>query len=428
MTRMIKKTVSLLLTLMTLLSMLQGCSTKKDETKAVEGTASTENTVPTMCPATADEINTTEQITSSSRADNLDDTVNSFGNLNDPRLLGYMESTVYAEALGHIDSTKYVVSDVQAIYVSKEFLEESAYNSKSNIFFGYTLDELDSHFQGTKYVFTLGEDGKTIVRAFEPYDDTYDKIFRNVAIGTGVILICVVISVVTYGAGAPAAAAIFAASAKTGAIAALSSAAIGGAAAGIMTGVETGDFNESMKAAALAGSEGYKWGAITGAVSGGIGEAAALHGATANGLTMNQVAQIQRESKYPLDVIKGLKNMEQYEILKKAGLTTKVMNGRTVLTRNIDLNYVDEMGRTNLVRVQSGLAPLDPTGVPYELHHIGQKVDSSLAILTRSEHRMGGNHAIWHEFTDATENPSTGAGWNLTRKEFWTAFAKMVGG
>ncbi len=418
MARMIKKTVSLLLTLLLLVSVFQGCSRDNSESRTADETATVDEAEPTTsAAATADEIYSTENT-------GLDDTVKSFNDLNDPRLLSYMESAVYSEVLGHIDSTKYAVENVEAIYISKEYLEESAYNSKSNVFFGYTLDELDNHFQGTKYVFTLNEDGKTIVKAFEPYDDTYDKIFLNVAIGTGVILVCVVISVVTYGAGAPAAAAIFAASAKYGAIAALSSAAMGGAAAGIVTGIETGDFDESMKAAALAGSEGYKWGAITGALTGGAGEAAALHGATASGLTMNQVAQIQRESKYPLDVIKGLKTMEQYDILKKAGVTAKMLKGKTALVRNIDLNFVDEMGRTNLVRMQSGYAPLDPTGIPYELHHIGQKADSTLAILTRSEHRMGGNHAIWHEFTGATDNPSSGTGWIKTRKEFWEAFAK----
>ena len=282
MTRNIKKAISVLLVLVMLLSILQGCSRNNSESKVVDENTTIEETVPaTLSAATTDEMQTPENA-------EIDDTVKSFDNLNDPRLLSYMESAVYEEALKHIDSTKYVVDNVEAIYVSKEFLEESAYNSKSNIFFGYTLDELDKHFQGTKYVFTLADDGKTIVKAFEPYDDTYDKIFLNVAIGTGVILVCVVVSVITYGAGAPAAAAIFAASAKYGAIAALSSAVIGGTAAGIATGIETGDFDESMKSAALAGSEGYKWGAITGALTGGAGEAAALHGATASGLTMNQ--------------------------------------------------------------------------------------------------------------------------------------------
>ena len=421
MKRMIKKSVSILLALLILISVLQGCTPKNNETESVEQSS---ETAATTDAATIDE-KTEASDTLSLRSD---ETVKSFDKLSDPRLLGYMESAVYAEVLDHIDSTKYVVENVEAVYVSKEYLEESAYNSKSNVFFGYTLDELDQQFQGKKNIFTLGDDGKTTVKEFSPYDDTYDKILLNTAIGTGVILVCVVLTVATEGAGAPAAAAIFAASAKSGAIAALSSAVIGGTAAGIMTGIETQDFDESLKAAALAGSESYKWGAITGAITGGAGEAAALHGATTSGLTMNQVAQIQRESHYPLDVIKGLKNMEQYDILKKAGVTAKMLKGKTALVRDIDLNFVDEMGRTNLARMQSGLSPLDPTGVPYELHHIGQKADSTLAILTRSEHRMGGNHAIWHEFTGATDNPSTGAGWIKTRKEFWEAFAKMVGG
>lgn len=421
MKRMIKKSVSILLALLILISVLQGCTPKNNETESVEQSS---ETAATTDAATIDE-KTEASDTLSLRSD---ETVKSFDKLSDPRLLGYMESAVYAEVLDHIDSTKYVVENVEAVYVSKEYLEESAYNSKSNVFFGYTLDELDQQFQGKKYIFTLGDDGKTTVKEFSPYDDTYDKILLNTAIGTGVILVCVVLTVATEGAGAPAAAAIFAASAKSGAIAALSSAVIGGTAAGIMTGIETQDFDESLKAAALAGSESYKWGAITGAITGGAGEAAALHGATTSGLTMNQVAQIQRESHYPLDVIKGLKNMEQYDILKKAGVTAKMLKGKTALVRDIDLNFVDEMGRTNLARMQSGLSPLDPTGVPYELHHIGQKVDSTLAILTRNEHRSNGNYKIWHEVGGATENPSNKAGWIKTRKEFWEAFAKMVGG
>ena len=65
---------------------------------------------------------------------------------------------------------------------------------------------------------------------------------------------------------------------KQEAIAAVSSALIGGTAAGVITGIETEDFDESMKAAALAGSDGYKWGAITGALTGGASEVIALKG------------------------------------------------------------------------------------------------------------------------------------------------------
>ena len=96
-----------------------------------------------------------------------DTTVDSFETLSDPRLPGYMESVVYSEILNNIDSEKYVIEDVQAIYLSKELIEESIYNSKSNVYFGYTLDELNEYFSGKKYVFTLGDNGETTVKEFE---------------------------------------------------------------------------------------------------------------------------------------------------------------------------------------------------------------------------------------------------------------------
>jgi DNA-binding XRE family transcriptional regulator len=246
-------------------------------------------------------------------------------------------------------------------------------------------------------VFTLGDDGKTTVQKFEPYDDTYDKIFLNVAIGTGVILVCVVLTVVTDGAGAPAAAAIFATSAKTGAIAAVSSALIGGTASGVITGIETEDFDESMKAAALAGSDGYKWGAITGALTGGASELIALNGATSGGLTMNQVAQIQKESKYPLDLIKQFKSMEEFNVFfNEAKLSTGMINGRTALLPKDTLNsksflnfkskQPDGTEITNLQRMLNGNAPIDPaTNKVLQLHHIGQKASSQAVLSARAK-------------------------------------------
>ena len=166
---------------------------------------------------------------------------------------------------------------------------------------------------------------------FEEYDDTFDKVIRNVAIGTGVILLCVTVSVVTGGLGAPAASMIFAASAKSATVFALSSGVISGVSAGVVEGLQTHDFDKAIKAAALKGSEGFMWGAVTGAVVGGATEAIALKGATMNGLTMNEAATIQKETKYPLDVIKQFSNMDQYQICKDAGLTAKMVNGKTAI-------------------------------------------------------------------------------------------------
>ena len=351
-----------------------------------------------------------------------------FTGLDDTALLTYLENTVYTNLVTELDNEMYFVENVSAIYISKEYLEEVAYNSQENIYFGYTLSELDAYFQGTRYVFTLGDDGQTIVTEFQEYDDTYDQILKNVAIGTGVILICVTVSVVSGGLGAPAVSLIFAASAKTGTIMGLSSGLFSGVSAGVVTGIETGDFDEAMKAAALAGSEGFKWGAIIGSVSGGAGEAIALKGATLNGLTMNEAALIQKQSGYPLDVIKQFSSMEQYQICQAAGLSPHMVNGNIALIRNIDLNFVDDMGRTNLQRMQQGLAALDPTGQAYELHHIGQHANSTLAILTKAEHMQGGNNKIWHVLGETTEVHGAGNTWDLQRQQFWKQLAKMMTG
>lgn len=351
-----------------------------------------------------------------------------FTGLDDTALLTYMEDSIYTNLVTELDNEMYFVENVSAVYISKEYLEEVAYNSQENLYFGYTLSELDAYFQGTRYVFTLGDDGQTIVTEFQEYDDTYEQILKNVAIGTGVILICVTVSVVSGGLGAPAVSMIFAASAKTGTIMGLSSGLFSGVSAGVVTGIETGDFDEAMKAAALAGSEGFKWGAITGSVTGGAGEAIALKGATLNGLTMNEAALIQKQSGYPLDVIKQFSRMEQYQICQAAGLSPQMVNGNIALIRSIDLNFVDDMGRTNLQRMQQGLAALDPTGQAYELHHIGQHANSTLAILTKAEHMQGGNNKIWHVLGETTEVHGAGNTWDLQRQQFWKQLANMMTG
>lgn len=103
---------------------------------------------------------------------------------------------------------------------------------------------------------------------------------RNVAIGTGVILICVTVSIVSAGAGAPVVSVILAAAAKEATTLAIKSGIMSGVVAGIATGYQTGDFDKAVKAAALAGSESFKWGAITGAIKGGAKKAISIHKAS----------------------------------------------------------------------------------------------------------------------------------------------------
>ena len=225
-------------------------------------------------------------------------------NLNDPILLQYMEDSISAKLAGSFTNEDYIIENVSAIYYSKEYLEELAYNSQSNIFFGYTLEELDDQFGDSRYIFTLGDNGETVVEPFEDYDDTYDRVIKNVAIGTGVILICVTVSVVTAGTAAAPVSLIFAASAKSATTMALSSGMISAVVTGTIKGIQTGDFSEAIKAGSLAGSESFKWGAIFGAISGALTETNALRNAS-------KVAENTENATHAIDSIPSWKASEE---------------------------------------------------------------------------------------------------------------------
>ena len=397
-----------------------------------------------------------------------------FSNLNDPALLNYVEKTVYLDVSKQLGEG-YQVENVSAAYISKEYLEELTYNSQANVFFGYSLADLDGQFQGTRYIFTLGDNGETTVVPFEAYDDTYERVLKNVAIGTGVILVCVTVSVVTGGAGAPAVSMIFMASAKSGAVYAASSGAISGIIAGTVTGIQTKDFDQALKAGALAGSESFKWGAISGSILGGGSELVMLKTAARGGLTLDEAAIIIKETGLPANFVQQIRSMDEYyELLKiaetsgltiqdmsaicmatgypldivklfksteesviyfeQAGLYSETINGQAALIRSIDLSYESELAGktvTNLERMQQGYAAIDPaSGQAFQLHHIGQNVDSPLAILSQYEHTGGGNNLILHDvnIADGTGVHSliSEADWTTQREEFWEALAILL--
>lgn len=347
-----------------------------------------------------------------------------YKSLSDKGLLVDVEDLVYKETIDAINSEDYVVENVTAVYISKEYLEEVAFNSKSNVYFGYSLAELNDVFKGDSYIFTLGDDGKTKVQKLQAIDDDKtQEMIRNVAIGTGVILVCVTVSAVSAGP-APAVSMIFAASAKTAPKFAVSSAAFGGISAGLVRGIETGDFGESMEAAALAASKGFKWGAITGAVTGGAKSAFELKSATMNGLSMNQVALIQKESKWSMDVIKDIQDLDQYKVIK--GMKEINIDGHRVLVpKDIDLNFKSKLPDgtivTNLDRTNKNLSPIEAaTGYPYELHHMGQKANGTLVMLTRDQHR--GNYSILHTSNKPSEIDRYE--FNKVRNKIWKGYVK----
>ncbi len=212
--------------------------------------------------------------------------------LDDSGLRQYIEDKVYMDLVAEYQSEDFIIENVNTSYVSKEYIEELEYNSKENIFFGYTLSELNDQFQGKRYIFTLGEDGKTEVQLFEEYsDDTYSRAVKNVAIGSGVILVCVTVSAVTGGLGAAPVSMVFAASAKTATTMALSASTFSSVFAGTLKAIQTGDPDEALKAAALSGSQSFKWAAIGGALIGGATEASALISTSRASSTLGQDIQ-----------------------------------------------------------------------------------------------------------------------------------------
>ena len=354
--------------------------------------------------------------------------ISDFTGIDDPEFLEYLKQEVYTKAVRSINSDQYFVNEVKAIYISKEYLEESAYNMKTNTIFGYKLADLENHFQGQPYMFTVGEDGSTVVKKIETsVDATYKKILKNVAVGTGVILVFVTVSSVSgLIGGAPAVNLIFTVGAKSAKAAALSGMLIGGVSAATLKGYQTGDMSEAISAGVVSGSESFKWGAITGAVTGAGNEAVNLKKMCENGLTINEAAKIQKQSGYPPEVIKQFKSMKEYEVYKKAELYPMKVNGNEALIRNIDLNYKSDLAGhevTNLQRMELGYAPIDSgTGMPYELHHINQKNDGTLAILTKAEHE--GNSSILNTIGKKTEIDRDTFS-KETRKLFWKDYARL---
>lgn len=354
-----------------------------------------------------------------------------FAGMGDPRLIPYLEDSVYmglVEQLGNLDDATYFIEDISAVCISQEYLTEIAAYSKENVFFGYTLSELDTMFSGTRYVFTVGVDGQTAAVPLEVIPDTaFQEMLTNVAIGTGVILVCVTISVVTPAFGAHSVSAIFACATKKGIIDGLSGAFFSGVSTAMMQGYMTGDMEEALRAGALRASEGFKWGAIFGAVSGAASKTRDLYSATRlgksvpDGLTMNQAALIQRESGFPLNVIRQLHTFDEYQILRDAGLNPQMINGKLALIRtDIDLNRLDEYGRTNLQRMLKGLAALDDGGKAYELHHLGMKNDGTLSVLTTKEHDAKALHGFFKR--SEINRPA----FDAERKEFWQALAEFM--
>lgn len=120
-----KRLISLLLVFVLILS---GCELKKADTTS----SITEVTVEENIETSTESQNSTEV-----------NIAESFSGLDDEDLLRYVETDVYDKMITNFDSDEYFIENVSTVYLSKEYLEELEYNSQSNVYFGYSVNELD---------------------------------------------------------------------------------------------------------------------------------------------------------------------------------------------------------------------------------------------------------------------------------------------
>ena len=83
-----------------------------------------------------------------------------FYSFDDTEFHDFIEDAAYSDLVNSFINYDYYVENVEVAYVSKEYLDEVAYNSLENLHFGYKLYEIDKVFQGDKYIFTLNENGQ----------------------------------------------------------------------------------------------------------------------------------------------------------------------------------------------------------------------------------------------------------------------------
>lgn len=166
------------------------------------------------------------------------------------------------------------------------------------------------------------------------------------------------------------------------------------------------------------------------------------------------LTDLSNQMNWPPEVVDSIRTFEEGEIYKNSNLQDGVVNDRPCLQNpEIDWNQKtriytnadyeamskgefpfgfgqldDFFSMTNKERALNGIAPLDSNGQAFELHHIGQKIDSPLAELTREQHRQNGNHAILHDNSISSEVHSTSheSTWQAERSDYWKARAEML--
>ncbi|WP_218831742.1 HNH/ENDO VII family nuclease, partial [Shouchella clausii] len=110
---------------------------------------------------------------------------------------------------------------------------------------------------------------------------------------------------------------------------------------------------------------------------------------------------------------KGIDNGYQYW-----NKTTQFKNVKVYQRDDIiNPNMKDARGRTNLERMQKGLAPLGPDGKSINLHHMTQRNESAIAEVTQTFHKE--NSSIIHINPNTIPSGINRSEFNKWRTNYW---------
>ena len=101
------------------------------------------------------------------------------------------------------------------------------------------------------------------------------------------------------------------------------------------------------------------------------------------------------------------------------GKKTVEVNGKTVTMDNslFDPNFVDNQGRSNVQRMDQGLAPIGTDGKSVNIHHIDQTNNGPVMEITATEHQQ--NYSDLHTNTGQEPSQIDRGEFNNWRREYW---------
>ena len=101
------------------------------------------------------------------------------------------------------------------------------------------------------------------------------------------------------------------------------------------------------------------------------------------------------------------------------GSEAKTVNGVPVIQNNklINPSLVDDLGRTNVQRMQQGLAPIGPDGRSLNLHHVNQTMAGPVQEITATLHQQ--NYVQLHANTGQAASQINRPAFNIWRADYW---------